>query len=303
MKKWTGNNRAKWHDYTSKCIYHITLMKSPEMPPFGTLAGDCSLKPGTPGAPYIKASPLGQAVKRALREIPDIHPSLRLYQYALMPDHLHMLLSAEAPLDEIIGRKIAIFKVRVNRYYGTRGVFMKGFNDQIIGPNRDLGTLFMYLRDNPYRLAVRRHSPDFFRRIDNVQLGGETWQAYGNLHLLDNPFKEQVVVHRADSAETRADNLGRWLCAAQNGGVLVSPFISKDEKEIRRLAEEEDGRIILICNEPFGERFKPALHDFDLCCSGRLLILAPPDDSLAELTRPVCLRLNTIAESIANNRY
>lgn len=61
MKKWTGNNRAKWHDYTSKCIYHITLMKSPEMPPFGTLAGDCSLKPGTPGAPYIKASPLGQA--------------------------------------------------------------------------------------------------------------------------------------------------------------------------------------------------------------------------------------------------
>ena len=51
--------------------------------------------------------------------------------------------------------------------------------------------------------------------------------------LLDNPFKEQVVVHRADSPEVRESNRRRWLYTAANGGVLVSPFISPDERGIR----------------------------------------------------------------------
>ncbi len=38
---WTGNNRASWHDYTSRCIYHLTLLKHPACPPFGKLMGDC----------------------------------------------------------------------------------------------------------------------------------------------------------------------------------------------------------------------------------------------------------------------
>lgn len=100
------NYRAKWHDYCSRSIYHITLLKSPDMPPFGYIAGDCEVPVGSMGCPYLRSSTLGAAVKGALREIANIHPALKLYQYALMPDHLHMLLSVESPLDEILGRKI-----------------------------------------------------------------------------------------------------------------------------------------------------------------------------------------------------
>lgn len=85
-----------------------------------------------------------------------------------------------------------------------------------------------------------------------------------------------------------------------NGGVLVSPFISGDEKDIRRKAEDMNGRIILISNEGFGERQKPAAHDFARCAAGNLLILTPTDyTSYSSLTRETCLAMNSLATAIA----
>ncbi len=298
---WTGNNRASWHDYSSRAIYHITLKKSPAASPFGVIGGNCALRPGVPGSPFLRAGALGLAVKRALRELPLIHPALSLYQYALMPDHLHMIISVEAPMDDILGRKLAAFKVRVNHYAGMDGVFDKGFNDQIIGPGRSLDVVYRYLRENPFRLAVRRANPDFFRRLDNLEINGRRCRVYGNLHLLDNPFKEQVVVHRADDDATRRRNRERWLYAAANGGVLVSPFISPAEKAVRAEAEALGGRLILITDTHFGERYKPAAHDFELCLRGRLLIVSPLGDT-APLSRERCLRMNDFASALASDR-
>ena len=93
--------------------------------------------------------------------------------------------------------------------------------------------MYDYIRLNPYRLAVRRAYPEYFSRVNSLVVGGRELQAYGNMLLLDNPFKEQVVVHRADSPEVRESNRRRWLYTAANGGVLVSPFISPDERGIR----------------------------------------------------------------------
>ena len=227
--KWSGNYRARWHDYRARAIYHITLLKASCCESFGRLGGDSAVPPGNPGSPYLIASPTGKCIKEALRRLPEIHPSLRLFQYALMPDHLHLLLSVESELDDMLGRKLAIFKVMVNKLSGQEQVFQKGFNDQIVGPDRKLDAIYRYLRENPYRLA----HPESFRRVTTLQIGGSAYSAYGNLQLLDNPFKEQVVVHRADDQPTRADNFNRWLHCVANGGVLVSPFISKDEKAVR----------------------------------------------------------------------
>lgn len=202
----TGNNRASWHDYSSRCIYHITLLKHPEAPFFGNLAGSCKLPVGSPGSSYIRASTLGNAIKQCLRDISYIHPSLRLYQYALMPDHLHIILFAEERLDEIIGRKIGAFKVMVNKKSGINQVFERGFNDQILKKSRNLNVIYNYLKSNPHRLAVRKANPEFFHSKSGIIIGGVSCQLYGNHHLMDNPFKDQVIVHRADSHETFSSN-------------------------------------------------------------------------------------------------
>lgn len=295
------NYRAPWHDYMSKCSYHITLMKSPQMPPFGHLAGDFHLPIGAPGSSYIKASPLGKAVKAALREISVIHPALRVYQYALMPDHLHILLGVESELDEILGRKIAIFKSSVNQLASSAGVFASGFHDVILNPSREFDTIINYLRSNPHRLAVRQALPDFFHRQSELSVGEVVCSAYGNLQLLENPFKEQVMVHRADTETAKVQNLERWIYTAANGGVIASPFISPAEKAVRKEIEEAGGRIILITNRRMGEREKPSAHDFELCEQGRLLILSPHGLDKA-LTRAVCLRMNAFAGYITKLR-
>lgn len=296
---WTGNSRAPWHDYTHRQIYHITLKKHPAAPYFGKIAGDWRLPPGAIGRSYTKASPLGAIIKSCLKEISTIHPALKIFQYALMPDHMHLLLSVEAPIDEILGRKIAAFKVMVNKRANLENVFEKGFNDQILTTTRKLDTIFNYLRDNPYRLAVRFANPDFFIRINQIGISGKNYAAYGNIHLLANPFKEQVVIHRADSDAKKQSDREKWLHTSANGGVLVSPFISPAEKSIRAEAESLGARIILFTHEAFPERYKPAAHDFALCSDGRLLIISIGLPAGTTLSRAHCLHLNALAQSIS----
>lgn len=213
-----------------------------------------------------------------------------------MPDHLHMLLGVLQDMDEALGLKIAAFKLLVNRKVGNGSVFERGFNDNIIISPPTLNNVFAYLRANAYRLAVRRAFPNFFERHAKLTIAQTECQAYGNIHLLDNPFKEQVIVHRADSDEAFIQKKEHWMHTAANGGVLVSPFISKREKEVRAEAEAMGSRIILITNRPFAEREKPGGHDFDLCVQGRLLIIAP--QTPIDFSRAACLKMNTLAEAI-----
>lgn len=289
--------RAPWHDYTQRCIYMITLNKNPLMENFGILQGDYRIQTGQKGAAFISSTALGKAIKNTLRRFNSTEPNVRVLQYALMPDHLHILLFVEYPTEDTLGKIIARFKIEVNKAAGTTGVFAKGFNDQILKSSRSLAVLYRYLRENARRLAVRRARPEFFRRVNALEIGGKTFQAYGNFQLLDCPFKEQVIVHRADSSETRLKNREQWLYTAANGGVLVSPFISPAEKEIRKEAEESGGRFILIISEPMGERYKPTGRDFELCEAGRLLIISA--NLPGELSRKNCLAMNELAEGFA----
>lgn len=217
-----------------------------------------------------------------------------------MPDHLHLALQVQSELDEALGRKIAIFKARANHYADMKGVFREGFNDQILTSARSIDIIFRYIRENPMRLALRFRHPEYFCRRVCMTIGDSQYNAYGNLMLLANPFKEQVVIHRSDSPETRNRNRERWLHTAANGGILVSPFISPAENAIRMEAEQYEGGIILLTNEPLREREKPTGHNFDLCARGRLLILSPLDKDFPRgLGRQCCLAMNAHSERIA----
>lgn len=287
--------RAFFHDYTCRCIYHITMTKAPGVPSFGHLTG-------TLPDVHIELSPLGKIIAANINNIPSLNPSIRVLKYIVMPDHIHMLLFVTYSLERPLGRYMGMFKVKIGqqfreRYHLDKPVFKEDFYDCILHRKRSLDAIFKYISDNPRRLAVRRERPEYFRRINELKIGEKTYQAYGNFQLLDCPFKEQVVVHRVDSSEERERMLQEWLYTASNGGVLVSPFISKAEREVRNEAEKSGGRFILIVNEPFEKRYKPTGHDFELCESGRLLIISA--NLPGEISRQSCLTMNTLAETIA----
>ena len=297
MKANPQTKRANWHDYRSQGRYMITLSKSAGIPPFSQIEGDWRLQIGTRGSSYTRWSPTGSIIADKLYHLAELHPSLRAEQYIVMPDHMHALIWVKFTLPEHLGFFIARFKNAINSAVGIDHIFEDGFNDQIVTNKRDLNTIFNYIRSNPYRLAIRRAYPDFFTRCNNLTIGDTPCQAYGNIHLLDNPFKDQVIVHKADNDQTFLANKDRWLHTAANGGVLVSPFISQREKSIRKESESSGGRLILITNRPFGEREKPSGRDFDLCAQGRLLIIAP--STPIPLDRASCLKMNSLSKTIA----
>lgn len=282
------------HDYKSRCIYHITINKARAVPDFSRITGPLE-------APSVERTPLGEIVEQQIRSFPALCPRLRVLQYVIMPDHIHFAIFAEAQLPKAIGSYIGMMKVKCGQLARDllsipAPIFEKDFYDRILRRGHRLDTICEYIRQNPYRLLVRQFYPDFFRKVNNIQINGRLWQAYGNIQLLDNPFKAQVVIHRADSDSVKAAKYQYWKHLSENGGVLVSPFISPMEKEVRRQCEEANGKAILLTNEPFGEREKPAAHDFGLCSQGRLLILAPSEP--LPPGRATFLFLNSIAESI-----
>ena len=325
--------RAYWHDYKAKCIYLITLKKAPATPSFGRIIGDWAAPLTSPDRARIELSPLGKIVRNWVYNISYLEPKASLLQYAMMPDHVHFILTVNETLSQSVGLLIARLKAAINHAVGETGIFQDGYNDQILRRDRSLDTLFRYLRDNPRRLAVRKTHPEYFRRVNNLNIAGTNYQAFGNFQLLNCPFKDQVVVHRADSPAIRKRNHDSWLYTAVNGGVLVSPFISQAEKGIRAEAEAKGGRFILITDQPMGSRYKPTGRDFALCESGRLLIISiapalaaseaaatasaisaspeaaatasartaspqPAASAANTLTRAICLRMNSLAATI-----
>ncbi len=293
--------RAFFHDYHSRCIYHITMTKASGAPLFSSLTGGIENT-------KVVLTPLGEVIQTAIYELPKRQPALKILQYIIMPDHIHMLIFVTERIPKALGSYISMLKIISRQLYrdltgNDITIFNTDYYDCILHSSRNLDTIFSYIRSNPYRLAVRRAHPDFFRKVYGIQIGGHTYTAYGNIQLLDDPFKRQVVIHRADSPEEKKLKRAEWLHAAANGGVLVSPFISPEEKAVRAQAESLGGRIILIVHEAFGERFKPAAHDFELCCAGILLIISLGLAAPTELSRSMCMLMNSLASQLAEEDY
>lgn len=248
----------------------------------------------------------GKIIEKHIRRLPLLHPAIKLLQYCIMPDHVHLLLFVTSPLDMHLGNYIGRLKILI--FQECRAVtgsgisiFEDDFYDCILHSGRSLDTIYRYIRSNPHRLAVRKLHPEFFQRVNTLPIGNKTYAAYGNFQLLDNPFKEQVVIHRADTEAKRQADRELWLYTAANGGVLVSPFISPAEKAIRAQAESTGGRFILITDTPMPPRYKPSSRDFALCEQGRLIIITLSSPS-SRLSRQTCLAMNALASLIASRK-
>lgn len=181
-------------------------------------------------------------------------------------------------------------------------LFEKGYHDRILSRYGQLELLKRYIDDNPRRLAVKRHMPQLFRKYLHVVIGNQEYAAYGNIFLLREPEKVQVIVHRKDSTDEHQKHMKQWETVVNNGGVLVSPFISAREREARDMARQYEGKLIILKENGFQEYFKPSGWEFNYCVTGKLLLLAPwpHHNQHTTITREQCMSLNNMALSICS---
>ena len=102
-----------------------------------------------------------------------------------------------------------------------------------------------------------------------------------------------------DDQELRDYKNGCVLKARQSV-VMVSPFISPDEKQVMQVLLNEQYPFILLADNGFRDYYKPADSLFDACAAGRLLILSPwpYDGQKHHISRADCVALNAMAEEI-----
>lgn len=278
----------------------VTVTACKGAPSFGQLVDDGK-------SPAVALSWLGFIIEEEIRATRLHHHEVSVLSQIVMPDHFHMLVFVRERIDCHFGRilnglKGAITKrARLVASNLALTVFGEGFHDRIIDSAGQLETLSRYIADNPRRLAIKRRHPDLFRRYNHLRIGDLQFAAYGNIFLLRNCDKQVVIVHRRYTPAELQSLERQWLRCAENGGVLVSPFISPAEKRIRDQALAVGGSLIILRAEGFPERFKPGGSEFELCDSGRLLLLAPwPYSSRKNtITRSQALSLNAMAEQIA----
>ena len=324
-KKPSMLRRRVGHDYASRRIYLITMTVEGRHPILGRLVGDANAPEGSSDAPRVELSPLGCAVKACWESISAYHPEVKVLATMIMPDHLHGILFVEQQMEQHLGMVIKGFKVGCNKAYrqlfspsmlqhccskgDTRGstndrshgyLWSRNYNDHILEGAGELERWFVYLRNNPRRLAVKRAHPEYFRVRFGVTVGSRRYAAIGNRFLLDYPDKLQVQCSRSLTEQEIQTVVERMMEKAKKGTILVSPAISKGEQAVMHAVLEAQLPQIFLTPWGFNEYSKPGSQYYDACSDGRFLILAPwkHQNQQLPLTREMCLQLNGMCEEI-----
>ena len=117
---------------------------------------------------------------------------------------------------------------------------------------------------------------------DNKGADGKTccrtlvvWTALGNPFLLDEPLLVSVRISTLTPPEVLDQLITKIVAKAERGAVVVGPWISPGEKQVKAAVVAAGGKVVQLLAEGGGRYYKPGGLDFDLCAEGRMLLLSP----------------------------
>jgi hypothetical protein len=195
-------------------------------------------------------------------------------------------------------------------YYRLEPIFTEMPFIRPMGRNTQLPNTIRYIDMNPQRLATKRLRPGFFRVQRGIEIGGRSYDGVGNTTLLmaerfSTVHVRNVMVKAAEQgdAEPLRNYKNSCVLAARQGTIMVSPFISTDEKQVMQVLLREERPFICLTDNGFRDYYKPIDSLFDACAAGRVLILSPwpYDAGKRHISRADCVALNKMAEEICDS--
>lgn len=301
-------------------IYHVTLTVPSRQP----LLGELIIPDNDPKQAYVDLLPLGEKIKSCIRLIPELHPEIQIIGIRMMPDHVHFILYVRQTMPVSIKTVIRGFwqGARKEGRLFTLSICPNTIrdNEQRIFPiftevpfirpmsrRGQLDAMMQYIKLNPQRLATKRLKPEYFYVQEGVEINGRIYSAVGNSKILMEAQRTPVHVRHTmvDEAEHGDDKrlrdyMASCLQAAQDGAVMVSPFINQYEREVLDYLIQDKRPVIYIADNGFRDYYKPSAHLFDAVDAGNMLILSPweYDPQQKHVSRAKCVEMNNIAEEI-----
>lgn len=146
-------NRLQGYDYAQSGIYFITFCIQDKA---------CVLwdRRGAQCAPEdaFRLSPYGIVVDKAIKDIPKKYPMISLEHYAVMPNHIHLLLlidnfesaGGSAMRSPTVSTVINQFKGYVSKKIGKQ-IWQRSFHDHIVRDEHDFAAIWQYIDENPLK--------------------------------------------------------------------------------------------------------------------------------------------------------
>ncbi len=310
-------------------IYHVTLTVTSRRP----LLGELIIPAGNPDKAKVSLTPLGEASKACVRQIPIRHSEISIIALRMMPDHIHVVLYVQRPMPVSIkavvrgfwqgarkvGRDYSLSisphsmrdneqcSLRINEQRVADPIFHEMPFIRPLSRRGQLDTMIRYVKLNPQRLAVKRLKPGFFRVQPDISIAGYKCSGVGNAVLLcQERYAAVHVRHTMVCAALQGDEqplrdyMNSRILAAREGAVMVGAFISKPEKQILEVLLKEQRPVIYLADNGFRDYYKPPQELFEACANGRMLILSPwdYDPTKKHISREDCVFLNTMAEAL-----
>lgn len=333
-------------------IYHITLTVPSRQPLLGTLL----IPQNDPSQARVERTALGNAVVDELYVMCKHYPAIRIFQFCLMPDHLHAVIQVTRVMDTSIrsvmrgywqgvkklGRAYTLaISPELNSGTTTQGrttnqgetrteekakttegrtadggwafpVFTERPFIRPLSRRGQLQTMMHYVRMNPQRLATKRLMPGLFRVQKDIKIGNRSFDGVGNVALLHAEHYDVVHVRSiwVEAAEHGDSQTLRYymngcVLKARKGVVMVSPFISQQEKQVMQVLLNEQHPFIVLADNGFRDYYKPSDALFEACAAGRVLILSPwpYDAGKRHISRADCVNLNNMAEEFCKTMH
>lgn len=302
-------NNEEWHwqkpgTWKGIGIYHVTMVVSRRE----ALLGNLVIPDNNPAKARVDLSLLGFQIKACVDDIPIRYPEIRIIQLRMMPDHLHVILYITKPMS------ISIKMVVRGLWQGAKKVGPEKFTElPFIRPMSHRGqlqTMIHYLQMNPQRLATKKLKNGYFYVQRGVDICSQNYDIVGNAVILTAERYMPVHVRRtmveaAEHGEDKAlkDYMNACVLAARKGTVMVSPFISPNERRIQAKLLEEGLPFICIADNGLGDYYKPTDELFDAVAAGKVLIISPWEynPKKGHVTREECVAMNMMAEQICES--
>ena len=152
--------RLENFDYSEKGAYFITICTEHRrntlsvMKPTYNIVGE--------GSPLPHLSQYGVITDSWIQKISGKYPKISVDCYVIMPNHIHLLLSANQnngrgdpspTIDSVVGWLKYHITAEINSLRGKAGekVFQRSFYDHVVRNRNDYNEIYKYIEENPWR--------------------------------------------------------------------------------------------------------------------------------------------------------
>jgi len=160
----TYYRRYHGYDYSRGASLFITIATEPRQSLFGHVKDAA-----------VELTPLGAAIAEAIAALPRFNPAIALFEWVVMPDHVHFNIHLAANLDnplKTLGAAIRKFKTYTTtiarKLLGLSSIWQQGYHDYLLLSESFIDSTGRYIRYNPLKYELRYNQPGFLHLHEPV---------------------------------------------------------------------------------------------------------------------------------------